>query len=110
MAGPVHRARLERGLFARTVWADGADDCGESARRVESAGGRESGKDHVDSSGLNLFVARHFGDEALVEFLGGVVAGSFEFGLEGGDFDEAGEVAARADRNRDVWNVDVKDL
>lgn len=32
----------------------------------------------------------HFGEEAVVEFAGGIVASGFEFGLEGGDFDKAG--------------------
>src|SRR5688500_13642752 len=34
----------------------------------------------------------------------------FEFRLEGGDFNEAREIASGADRNRDMWDVDAEDL
>ena len=50
----------------------------------------------------------HSFDEALVEFLGGVVAEVFEFLVERGDFDEPGDVAAGADRQDDVRNFDAE--
>jgi len=39
---------------------------------------------------IRLNLAAHLGDETVVEFFGGVVAGGLELDLKGGHFDEAG--------------------
>src|SRR6185437_451540 len=52
----------------------------------------------------------HFGDEAIVQFFGGVVAGHFQLGLVRGDFDEARQIAAGPNGNRDVRDVHAKDF
>ena len=52
----------------------------------------------------------HFGQEPVVQFLGRVVAGGLEFGLEGGDLDEAGKVATGADGDDDVGDVHAENF
>src|SRR5208283_2855284 len=55
-------------------------------------------------------VGRHLRDEALVQFLRGILAGHFQLDLEGGDFHEPREVASGPDGNDDVRNIHAQNL
>src|SRR5208282_6862896 len=48
---------------------------------------------------------RHLRDEALVQFLRGILAGHFQLDLERGNFNQSCEVASGPDGNDDVRNV-----
>src|ERR1044071_5690182 len=72
--------------------------------------GQPGGFANLFRASLKLNLAGHLRDETVVQFLGRVVAGPFEFGLEGGHFDKAGQVAAGSDRDDAVGNVYAGDF
>src|ERR1039458_6224704 len=61
-------------------------------------------------AGELLNLAAHLGDETVVEFLGGVVAGGLELDLKGGDFDEAGQVASGPHGDDDVGDFHAENF
>src|ERR1019366_9701517 len=53
---------------------------------------------------------RHACDQAIVQFLGGIITGQFKFGLERGHFDEPGQIAPGPHGDGDVGDVHPENL